>query len=79
MPIISTKVFSSDSYTYSIAPQLTWTIFDGMSRKYKLAEARVQTENAIDNYNLCVMTAIQEVENAMASYSGYLQEWKLQK
>jgi NodT family efflux transporter outer membrane factor (OMF) lipoprotein len=73
------KMFSSDSYTYSIAPQLTWTIFDGMSRKYKLAEARVQTENAIDNYNLCVMTAIQEVENAMASYSGYLQEWKLQK
>ena len=51
-----------------MAPTLTWTIFDGLARNYRLAEARLQTEAAIDSYNLTVLNAVEEVENALSSY-----------
>lgn len=55
-------LFSSPSLTYEIAPTLSWTIFDGLARNAQTAEARLQLENAIDNYNLTVLTALQEVD-----------------
>lgn len=61
-------LFSHDSFTYSIAPTLSWTIFDGLSRKYALASAREAFQTGIDNYNLTVMTAVQETDNAMSAY-----------
>lgn len=61
-------LFGSHSLTYSVAPTLTWTIFDGLARNYRLAEARLQTEAAIDSYNLTVLNAVEEVENALSSY-----------
>lgn len=61
-----------NAITYSVAPRLSWTIFDGMARNAALASAKQQMLIAIDNYNLTLMTAAQEVENAMASYLGDL-------
>ncbi len=63
-------MFGKQSYTYSIAPTLSWTIFDGMSRNAAAASARQQMEAGIDNYNNTVLTAVQEVDNAMATYSN---------
>lgn len=63
-------LFGKQSYTYSIAPTLSWTIFDGMSRNAAAASARQQMEAGIDNYNNTVLTAVQEVDNAMATYSN---------
>lgn len=64
--------FKKDAMTYSIAPQLTWTIFDGFSRKSTVANARENMMTSIDNYNLTVMTAVEEVENSMSSYISIL-------
>lgn len=61
-------LFSHNSFTYSIAPTLSWTIFDGLSRKYALASAREQLQAGIDNYNQVVATAYEETDNALASY-----------
>ncbi len=61
-------LFKNNSYTYSIAPTLSWTLFDGLSRKYALATAREQMQAAIDNYNLVVANAFQETDNALAGY-----------
>ncbi|MDE6529066.1 MAG: TolC family protein, partial [Muribaculaceae bacterium] len=61
-------LFSHDSFTYSIAPTLSWTIFDGLSRKYALASARETFRTGIDNYNLTVITAVEEADNAMSTY-----------
>jgi outer membrane protein TolC len=47
-------------------------MFDGMSRKYNIASVRYQLENAIDTYNLNVMTAIEEVDNALITYKNDL-------
>ncbi len=66
------NLFKGKSFTYSIGPTLSWTLFEGMGRKYALEKAREQMEAGIDNYNLTVMTAVEEVNNALAAYSAAL-------
>ena len=61
-------LFSDRSFTYSIAPTLSWTIFDGLSRRHNAAAAREAMENAIDSYNLAVITAVEEVRDAARKY-----------
>lgn len=70
-------LFKGDSFTYSIAPTLSWTIFDGFNRKYSRLQAQQQMELDIDNYNMAVQTAVEEVDNAIISYSGTLQNIEL--
>lgn len=65
-------LFGSQSFTWSIAPTLSWTIFDGLSRKYNLASAKEQLQGDIDNYNLTVLTAVEETDNAMNRYTATL-------
>lgn len=65
-------LFGSQSFTYSIAPTLSWTIFDGMARRYNIVEAQQSMYSAIDNYNLTVLTAVQEADNALATYYSML-------
>ncbi|MDE6693772.1 MAG: efflux transporter outer membrane subunit, partial [Muribaculaceae bacterium] len=64
----ASDLFGKHSYTYTVAPTLSWTIFDGMNRNAAMASARRQMEAGIDNYNNTVLTAVQEVDNAMATY-----------
>lgn len=71
-------LFGKQSFTYSIAPQLSWTLFEGLSRNYALSEAKLQFEEAIDQYNLTVMTAVEEVDNALVNYAALLQAIDLQ-
>ncbi len=66
------SLFKSESLTYAVAPTLSWTIFDGMARKYNVVSARRQMEIGIDNYNLTVMTAVQEVDDAISTYVSTL-------
>ncbi len=61
-------LFTGKSFTYTIAPTLSWTVFDGMSRRYNTLSARQQMETGIENYNLTVLTAVKEADNAMCSY-----------
>ena len=61
-------LFKNAAFQYTIAPTLSWTIFDGLSRKYNVASARENMQVAIDNYNLTVITAFQEADNAVATY-----------
>lgn len=67
-------MFGNHSLAYSIAPTLTWNIFDGFARKYNTIAAREQMEAAIDSYNLTVMTAVEETGNAMTSYLNTLRQ-----
>ncbi len=57
-------LFRDNSMGYIIAPQLSWSIFEGFSRKAAVAEARANMEVAIDNYNQTVLTAVQEANTA---------------
>lgn len=66
-------LFSKESFSYSIAPTLSWTIFDGMGRKAAAAAAKEQMLAGIDNYNLTLITAVQEAETAMTTYVNDLE------
>lgn len=68
------NTFKNNSLTYSIAPTLSWTVFDGLARKYNVASAREQMAIGIDNYNLTVMTAVEEVDNAISTYLSTLRK-----
>lgn len=70
------NVFDRASVSYNISPTLSWTLFDGFERKYNKAVAREQLQIGLDNYNLTVMTAVQDVENAMSSYRASLRHIK---
>lgn len=67
-----TNLFGDHSMTWSVAPQLSWTVFDGFARNYNVREARLNLENGIDNYNLVVMNAWQEVQSTMNTYLAAL-------
>lgn len=73
------KLFSSNSMTYSIAPQLTWTLFDGFSRSAGVAEAKAEMESEIDSYKNSVQGAVQEVDNALANYNAAAAELAIYK
>lgn len=65
-------LFKKNSFEYSVAPTLTWTLFNGFARKHAVAEAREQMQAGIESYNQTVMTAVQEVNDAMISYNSSL-------
>ena len=65
-------MFKKESYTYTIAPVIEWTVFDGFSRDAKIASAREQMMAAVDSYNETLLTAVQEVDNATHGYVSAL-------
>ncbi|MBD5180712.1 MAG: efflux transporter outer membrane subunit [Bacteroidales bacterium] len=65
-------LFDKQSLTYSIAPTLSWTLFDGLQRNNNVAIAREQLQMGIDDYNFTVMTAVQDVDNSMSAYKSTL-------
>lgn len=62
------QLFHRGSLTYSIAPTLSWTIFDGLSRGANLQSAKENMLIAIDEYNFTLQQAVSEADNAMYSY-----------
>lgn len=72
-------LFKNNSLTYSIAPTLSWTIFDGLSRSYAVSAAKEQLEAAVDQYNLTVMTAVREADAAMSDFHYTLATMELDK
>lgn len=71
------RLFNGQSFTYTVAPTLSWTIFDGFARRAAVASAREQMQVSLDAYNLAVLTAVQEVDNAMSGYAAALREVEL--
>lgn len=63
-------LFGRDSYYFNLMPTLSWTIFDGFARNAQLAEARYDFEAQIESYNETVMTAVEEVNNAMITWQS---------
>lgn len=45
-----------------------------MARKYGVISAREQMEAEIDNYNLTVITAVSDVDNALAGYKSAMKQ-----
>lgn len=68
-------LFGKNGVMWSIGPAIQWTIFDGLGRKAALESARQEVQSAIAAYNLTVMTAVEEVDNAMAGYTSAIDSY----
>lgn len=67
-------MFTDNGFHYSIAPTLSWTIFDGFARRAGVASAREEMEEQIANYNYTVINAYNEVENALVKYRDLIRQ-----
>ena len=65
--------------TYQLAPTVSWPLFQGTQRIQALASARAQLDSGIEQYNQTVLTAVQEVENAMNSYTHIVKQISMLK
>ena len=61
-----------ESLQWSVAPTLSWTVFDGFARRAAVITARENMQNSVDSYNLTLLSAVQDVNDAMASYTSSL-------
>lgn len=66
-------LFRKNSLTYSVVPTLSWTIFDGLSRRADVLTAKENMEIQIDNYNNTLINALNDAQNAMGNYFTELQ------
>ncbi|MCD7927032.1 MAG: efflux transporter outer membrane subunit [Bacteroides sp.] len=62
------------SMTWSIAPSMSWTIFNGGQRLNNVKLQRIRLDETINQFNSTVLTAVQEVDNAMASYKNSIKQ-----
>ena len=62
------------SMTWSIAPSMTWTLFNGGQRLNEYRLQRAQLDESINSFNNTVLTAVQEVDNAMSAYKNSIKQ-----
>ena len=63
-------LFSAGSRAYSVGPTVTWPVFHaGAIRKNIEAESAAQ-EQALSRYEATVLTALEEVENALVAFAS---------
>ena len=65
--------------TYQLAPTVSWPLFHGDSAYRLWHLARAQLDSGIEQYNQTVLTAVQEVENAMNSYTHIVKQISMLK
>lgn len=66
--------FRRKNMTWQISPSVQWTIFSGRKQVETTRIARLQLDEGINNYNQTLLTALQEVDNAIVSYNKSLQQ-----
>lgn len=64
------KLIHSRSMQWEIAPTMTWNIFSGGNRINATIEAKAELEQSIIMFNSTMLTAVQEVSNAMSLYKN---------
>lgn len=64
----------SKSLTWEIAPTISWNIFSGGERINATREARAALDASIISYNSAILSAVQEVEDAMSRYRSSVEQ-----
>ncbi len=68
------QLFQHNSIAYEIAPTFSWTLFQGTQKRQAQSAAKAALEQEVLLYNQTLLTAVQEVDVAMSSYMGAIQE-----
>jgi outer membrane protein TolC len=59
-----------DERSWSLGPSVNWQIFNAGSVSYKIEAQKALQEQAVLTYKKAVLTAIQDVENALLAYAN---------
>lgn len=68
------RLFNNNSITYQISPKFNWTLFQGAAIFNASKKSKSQYDAAVRSYNTTLLNAMQEVDNAMASYSNRIKQ-----
>jgi len=61
--------FTSGSRVWSIGPTVSWSILDGGKIRANIEVRKAQTDQKLVTYEQAVLTALEDVENALVSYA----------
>ena len=60
--------------TWQISPSIQWTFFSGRKITENIRLAQLQLDEGINTYNQTLLTALQEIDDAIFSYNKSLQQ-----
>ena len=63
------NVFSASGLAYLIGPSITWPVFNAGAIRSNIAVQTERQEQALIQYEYTILTALEEVENAMVAYA----------
>lgn len=66
--------FRKENMDWQISPAIKWTFFSGRQLVENTRLAQLQLEEGINDYNNTVLTALQEVDDALYAYGKSLQQ-----
>ena len=65
---------NKENMIWQIAPSIRWTIFSGRNLVESKKSVQLQLDEEINSYNQTLLTALQEVDNALVTYNKSLQQ-----
>ncbi|MFR4038590.1 MAG: TolC family protein [Butyricimonas faecalis] len=65
-------IHQKENMIWQIAPSIKWTIFSGRNLVESKKSAQLQLDEEINSYNQTLLTALQEVDNALVTYNKSL-------
>ncbi len=66
--------FSKENMDWHISPSIQWNFFNGRKLTETTKIAQLQLDEGINNYNNTLLTALQEVNDALYSYNKSMQQ-----
>lgn len=67
--ISSTSLLDAASRTWSIGPSISWNLFDAGAIRQNIEVQDARQEQALIRYDAALLTALEEVENALTAYA----------
>ena len=62
-------LLQTSSKTWSIGPEVTWNLFDARAIRQNIQVQNARQEQALIHYELTILRALEEVENALVAYA----------
>ncbi len=76
------QIFEDKNVQFTVNPTISWTLFSGRALQEQTKVAKGNWSEAVNSFNLAVITAMQEVDNAISLYRAYnaqVEEYKVIK
>lgn len=66
--------FREENMTWQISPSIKWTIFSGRKIAENVRLARLQLDEEINNFNQTMLSALQEIDDAIFTYNQSIRQ-----